>query len=122
MVLVDTSLWIRYLYGQAAYRPELDRLLAGDEVAGHDLIYGELLIGDCGGRRRFLSDYTRMHHANIVPHHEVVALVRHRALHGRGIGWIDVHLLASALAGGLQFWTADAPLAAIAKDLGIAYK
>jgi predicted nucleic acid-binding protein len=56
-----------------------------------------------------------------VPHVEVVEFVRSRQLHGRAIGWIDAHLLASALVGRLQLWTADPRLVAIARDLEIAY-
>jgi hypothetical protein len=43
-------------------------------------------------------------------------------LHGRGLGWIDVHLLASAIVGRLQLWTADSRFAGVAKELGIAYE
>ena len=122
MILIDTSVWIRYFFDQDPYANELERLLNLDNVAGHELVYGELLIGDRGGRSKFLSTYERMHQASMVPHQEVVALVRHRRLHGRGVGWIDIHLLASALAERLQLWTADQNLAAMAKDLGVAYK
>ena len=59
-----------------------------------------------------------MHRAPMVSHTEVVAFVRQRRLHGRGVGWSDAHLLASAL-GRLAFWTADARLAAVARQLGI---
>jgi hypothetical protein len=51
----------------------------------------------------------------------VVAFVRERDLHGRGVGWIDIHLLVSALVGRLQLWTADPRFAAVAKELGVAY-
>jgi predicted nucleic acid-binding protein len=122
MVLVDTSVWIRGLYGQASYVAEMHRLLASDEVAGHELVYGELLIGDRGGRAKLLVFYEQMYQAQTVPHHEVVALVRHRGLNGVGVSWIDVHLLASALIERMQFWTADGPLAAVAKNLGVAYR
>jgi predicted nucleic acid-binding protein len=122
MVLADTSVWIRALAGHALYAAEMHRLLAHDEVAGHELVYGELLIGDRGGRGNFLSVYEVMYQAAIVPHREVVTFVRHRGLHGLGVGWIDIHLLASALAERMQLWTADARLAAVAKTLGVAYK
>src|ERR1700730_3831570 len=115
MVLVDTSVWIRSLAGWAGYMAELDRLLGHDEVAGHELVYGELLIGDRGGRRKVLAAYELIHQAGSGPHHEVVAFARDRDLHGRGVGWIDVHLLASALVGRLELWTADRNLTAIAK-------
>ncbi len=122
MVLVDTSVWIRSLAGRAPFIAELDRLLGLDEVAGHELIYGELHIGDRAGRRKVLAAYELIHQASRVPHHEVVAFVRDRDLHGRGVGWIDAHLLASALAGRFQLWTADESLGAIAKELSVAYK
>jgi predicted nucleic acid-binding protein len=122
MILVDTSVWIRSLANRAPYRAELDRLLGLDEVTGHELVYGELLIGDRGGRRKLLAAYERMHQAGMVSHREVVAFVRDRDLHGRGVGWIDVHLLASAIVGRLQLWTADPRLSTVAKDLGVAYQ
>jgi predicted nucleic acid-binding protein len=120
-VLVDTSVWIRFLSNRAPYAAELEELLGRGEVSGHDFVYGELLIGDVGGRRQLLSDYEQMHQAPVVSHDDVVSFVRHRRLHGRGIGWIDAHLLASALVGHLTLWTTDPRLAALAKELGIAY-
>jgi predicted nucleic acid-binding protein len=122
MVLVDTSVWIRFLANRAPYAAGLDRLLDLDEVTGHELVYGELLIGDRGGRRKLLAAYEQMHQASTIPHSDVVAFVRHRGLHGRGVGWIDIHLLASAVVGRLQLWTADPRFSAVASELGIAYQ
>jgi predicted nucleic acid-binding protein len=121
-VLVDTSVWIRFLSNRAPYASRLDELLGHDEVSGHDFVYGELLIGDKGGRKALLAEYERMDHAPAVPHADVVAFVRDRKLHGRGIGWIDAHLLASALVGRLDLWTTDPALAAVATELGISYE
>lgn len=121
IVLVDTSVWIRFLSNRAPYATELDHLLSRDEVSGHDFVYGELLIGDKGGRKQLLASYEQMHQAPTVSHGEVVVFVRERRLHGRGIGWIDAHLLASALVGRLKLWTADPRLAMLAKEFGIAY-
>lgn len=121
IVLVDTSVWIRFLSNREPYATALDSLLSRDEVSGHDFVYGELLIGDKGGRKALLADYEHMHQAPIVPHDDVVGFVRNRRLHGRGVGWIDAHLLASALVGRLKLWTIDPALAALAKELGISY-
>lgn len=121
MVLVDTSVWIRFLANRAPYAEKLDELLALDQVLGHHLVYGELLIGDCGGRRGFLETYRSISQASTVPHLEVVELVRYRKLQGRGVGWIDVHLLASALVERVRLWTEDARLAELAVELGVAY-
>ncbi len=122
MVLVDTSVWIKFLANRPPYAGELDRLLSLDEVMGHDLVYGELLIGDVGGRRELLASYERMRQAEVVPHRDAAAFVRDRDLCGRGVGWIDVHLLASALVGRLRLWTVDARFFALAEALGVAYE
>jgi predicted nucleic acid-binding protein len=121
MVLVDTSVWIRFLAGREPYATELDSLLEKDEVAGHDLVFGELLIGDTGGRRKLLAAYEQMHQATTVPHAEVVDFVRERRLHGHGAGWVDVHLLASTIVGQYRLWTADPRLAALAEKFGVSY-
>jgi hypothetical protein len=122
MVLVDTSVWIRFLSNQSPFAGGLDRLLSQGEVWGHDFVHGELLIGDRGGRRQLLADYALMHQAPLAAHSDVVEFVRERRLHGRGIGWIDAHLLASALLGSLALWTADPRLAAVARELHVAFE
>lgn len=121
MVLVDTSVWVRFLSNRAPYADRLDELLTRREVSGHDFVLGELLTGDKGGRERLLADYALMHQAPLVPHGDVVEFVRQRRLHGRGIGWIDAHLLASALVGRVRLWTADSRLAVVAGELEIGY-
>jgi predicted nucleic acid-binding protein len=122
VVLVDTSVWIRFLAGREPYATGLDALLGTDEVAGHDLVFGELLIGDRGGRAKLLGAYAHMHHCDTVPHDELVEFVRQRRLFGRGVGWIDVQLLASAVVGRLELWTADQEFAAVARELRVAFK
>jgi predicted nucleic acid-binding protein len=122
MVLVDTSVWIRFLANRGPYAQELARLLSLNEVLGHDLVYGELLIGDRGGRRKLLAAYDQINQVKTVPHRDIVDFVRDRKLHGRGAGWIDVHLLAAALVSKAFLWTADAHLSALAREVGIAYK
>jgi len=122
MVLIDTSVWIRFLQNREPYFAELGRLLALDEVAGHDLVHGELLIGDKGGRSKLLAAYQLMRHAETLHHRDVVEFVRSRGLHGQGLGWIDIHLLASALAGRLRLWTTDARFLGVAQELGIAHR
>ena len=119
VVLVDTSVWIRAGANRQPFAGELDRLLGLEQVVGHDLIFGELLIGDSGSRRKMLEGYERMARATTVPHHVVVEFVQGRGFAGRGVSWVAVHLLASALVGRLTLWTADAPLAELAGELGI---
>jgi len=121
MVLVDTSVWIHFLRGNSSYASPLKNLLANEEVGGHELVFGELLIGDRGGRHEFLVNYGAMPSVDPASHREVVQFVRSHKLHGRGAGWIDVHLLAAALIGKVRFWTADERLATLAEELGVAY-
>lgn len=121
MVLVDSSVWIRFLGGRMPYAAALDSLLDKDEAAGHELIEGELLLGDLGARKDFLRSYGVIHRVPAVSPAEVVAFVRAHKLHGRGIGWIDAHLLASALVARVSFWTVDERLSGLANVLGVGY-
>ena len=101
---------------------ELDGLLERDEVAGHDLVYGELLIGDSGRRTRLLNSYDLIHWVPAIGHAEVAGFVRSHKLYGRGVGRIDAHLLASAIVADTPLWTADDRLATLATELGIGYR
>jgi predicted nucleic acid-binding protein len=121
VVLADTSVWIRSLRAEQLYTTEFDKLLSRKQIAGHSFIYGELLIGDCGGRTKLLSLYERLSQIDVVPHQHVVAFVRRRGLNGRGIGWIDAHLLASSVVNSVKLWTADTRLATLANELGVGY-
>lgn len=118
---MDTSVWIRALRGRAPFTKALRKLLEDEDVLGHDLVYGELLIGDRGGRASLLRDYARLTYVSSVSHADVVSFVRHHGLHGCGIGWIDAHLLASAILAGTRLWTADETLASFAFELKIAF-
>jgi predicted nucleic acid-binding protein len=122
MVLVDTSVWIRFLANRMPYAAELDRLLERDEAAGHDLVYGELLIGDAGGRMQLLHFYDLIYRVPAVAHGEVATFVQSHQMHGKGIGWTDAHLIASALVAGTSLWTADERLASLAGEAGIEYR
>jgi predicted nucleic acid-binding protein len=119
-VLVDTSVWIRFLTGRPPFAAQLDGLLEREEVLAHALVYGELLIGDSGRgaqRKALLSSYTKLPHAPNVTHDEIVDFVVARELRGQGIGWIDAQLIASALVAKAAFWTADENLRRIADRL-----
>jgi len=121
-VLVDTSVWIRSAIGRSPYDVELALLLSGERVVAHELVYGELLIGDLGGRAKMLRSYELIPRLDRVPHSVVVDFARANRLHGRGVSWIDVHLLASTIASRCLLWTADSSLATIASGLGVAYR
>ena len=118
-VLVDTSVWRRYFAGAPAVRP-LGSLLDEDSaVLVHPFVVGEMVLGGLSAREEAL--FGRLPAAAVVPHDEVLAFIRRRRLARRGIGWVDAHLLASALASGGALWSVDGDLSAAATDLGVGY-
>jgi predicted nucleic acid-binding protein len=118
-VLVDTSVWRRYFAGAPTVRA-LGNLLDEDgSVLVHPFVVGALVLGGLSAREEAL--FARLPSAAVVPHDEVLAFIRRRRLARRGIGWVDAHLLASALASGGVLWSVDGDLAAVASDLGVGY-
>jgi predicted nucleic acid-binding protein len=116
-VIADTSIWRRYFSGAAAVR-RLGSLLDEDGgVLMHPFIMGELVLGGLSTREERL--FARLPLAPVVPHDEMLELVRRRQLARRGIGWVDAHLLASALASAALLWSLDSALATAARDLEV---
>jgi hypothetical protein len=77
-------------------------------------------LGGLGPRRTaVIADLKRLPPSPLVPDEEVLELILARQFSGRGIGWVDVHLLASALVAGCGLWTFDGRLGAVARDLGV---
>lgn len=118
-VLVDTSVWRRYFSGTSSVRGLGDLLDEDGVVLAHPFIIGEMVLGGLSAREEHL--FMRLPSAGVVPHEEVLELVRRRRLARRGIGWVDAHLLASALTSSAALWSADADLSAVAADLGICW-
>jgi len=118
-VLVDTSVWRRYFAGAPVVKGLGDLLDEDGAVLVHPFVVGELVTGGLSVREEGL--FVRLPPAAVVPHDEVLAFVRRRRLARRGIGWVDAHLLASALASEGALWTVDEDLAAAARELGVGY-
>jgi predicted nucleic acid-binding protein len=120
LILVDTSVWIEFLR-RAPPRADLREALEAGEVATHPFVIGELALGSLGRRRgAILADLRLLPGLPVLGDGEVLAFVEARGLAGRGVGWVDVHLLAGALLAGATFWTLDARLARVAASLGLA--
>lgn len=119
MILVDTSVWVDHLHGGDA---RLASALNGGQVVVHPMVLGELACGTLRNRRDVLELLGNMPPAPRATDAEALALIERRALMGRGIGYIDVHLLAStALAGTARLWTRDKRLAAVAAELALGF-
>jgi predicted nucleic acid-binding protein len=118
MVLVDTSVWVSHLRDRNA---ELANLLNGGRVLCHPLIVGELACGNLKDRSAILSFLQLLPLSIEAEHHEILSFIENNNLMGKGAGYIDVHLLASAVLSGVPFWTLDKKLAQVADTLHIKY-
>lgn len=118
-VLVDTSVWRKYFAGVPAAWPLAALLDEDGAVITHSFVMGELVLGGLSERQEEL--FARLPRAATVSDAEALALVRRRRLARRRIGWVDVHLLASALTASARLWSLDAPLAAAAAELHVGY-
>ena len=120
MILVDTSVWIDHL---RSGEPGLEAALEGGRVLMHPFVLGELACGNLNNRGELLELLRDLPAAPTATDPEVLGLIERRALMGRGIGYIDVHLLASAaLADVGRLWTRDRRLAAAAAELELAFE
>jgi hypothetical protein len=121
--LVDTSVWVTAKRGRdPSLAKALAALVLADQVLGHDLVYLELLLGQGGDtRRQVLEDYRRLQKAVLLPSDEVAAFAQDQELANRGLGAVDVHLLAAARTEGARVWTLDGAMAKAAASLGLAY-
>ena len=116
MILVDTSVWVDHFRRGNA---RLAAVLEGAEVLCHPFVIGELACGDLGPRREILSRLAQLPQAPPASHEEVLAFIESRRLMGSGIGWVDAHLMSSAVLAGAPLWTLDKRLAEIARSLEI---
>jgi hypothetical protein len=120
VILVDTSVWIDHLHTSD---DQLAALLVGVEVASHPMVIGELALGTIRRRSTVLGLLQSLPMSPTASHDEVLRLVESRALFGRGLSLIDVHLLASALlVPGMLLWTRDRRLASAAASLGARFQ
>ena len=118
MILVDTSVWVDHLRGGDA---ALAELLERGAVLGHPFVIGEIACGNLSDRGAILALLQHLPQAVVAEADEVLAFINRHKLHGKGIGYVDAHLLAStALTGGTKLWTRDRRLHAMARELGCA--
>jgi hypothetical protein len=118
MVLVDTSVWVEHFrkgnIGLAA-------LLHDDHVICHPLIIGELACGNLKNRYEILSLLHALPMALHAEHEEVMRFIENYRLMEKGLGYIDIHLLASTMLTNVPLWTLDKRLNEVSSTLGIGY-
>ena len=114
ITLVDTSVWIDHL---RKGNPQLATLLNEGAVCCHRFVIGELACGTLRNRDELLGLLQALPEAQLAEHKEVLNFIVERKLAGRGLGWIDMHLLASALLENCKMWTFDKALRAAVTEL-----
>jgi len=117
VILADTSVWVAHLRSTS---PELARALEDGDVLGHSHVTGELACGTLHNRAVILALLADLPQAVHATHEEALECIERNRLHGKGLGWTDVHLLAAALLTPVRLWTLDAALAREARRCGVA--
>ena len=118
MILVDTSVWVDHL---RVGEPRVSELLERFEVAMHPFVLGELALGAIRARDVILAFLRALPSATVAEDDEVLEFISRSRLWGRGIGYVDAHLLAAVqLSPGTYLWTRDKRLRTIAGEFGVA--
>jgi len=118
VVLVDTSVWISHLRNGLL---PLKKLLLDGIVLCHPFIIGEIACGHLSNRLEILTLLGVLPQSKMAEHGEVFRFLHDRRLMGKGLGWVDMHLLASALLTRASLWTQDKALAFAAKELRLSF-
>ena len=119
MVLVDTSIWVTHLRQGSQ---QLEKLLMDAEVMCHPFIIGELACGNLKNRNEIIRLLHSLPMAETIEFDEFLFFIDKNHLMGKGIGFVDVHLLASTQLTGVLLWTADKRLKTAADQLDLAFK
>jgi predicted nucleic acid-binding protein len=117
VTLVDTSVWVDHLRnGDKRLKPLLEQGL----VLTHPFVIGEIALGHLRRRDTILAALRGLPRATTAQDHEVLQLIQHQNLFGLGIGYVDAHLLASAMLTQASLWTRDKRLGMVASQLSLA--
>ena len=120
MILVDSSVWIDHL---RAGEPALLELLNTGRVLVHPFVIGELACGNLKNRKAVLSLLQDLPAAPVATDEEVLFFIERQGLMGRGIGYVDVHLLSAVFMTGTgRLWTRDRRLRAVAESMRLVFK
>jgi predicted nucleic acid-binding protein len=117
VILVDTSVWVDHL---RRGEPALVALLERGDVLVHPFVVGELACGNLSNRTELLELLQQLPASTVAEHAEVMGFIEARRLYGRGIGYVDAHLLASAAMDQAPLWTRDQRLRDAASGLSLA--
>lgn len=118
MILADTNVWINHFRESDS---ELIAFLDVGFIACHPFIIGELACGTLGNRAEILMLLQALPTTPLVEPYEILEFIEKQSLMGRGLGYVDVHLLAAAILGNVLLWTLDRRLHEAASELRVSY-
>jgi predicted nucleic acid-binding protein len=116
VIIVDTSVWIDHFHHSSI---QLISFLEEGEVMTHPFIIGEIASGNLRNRSEVIGLFQALPHAASADNVEVLQFIEGQNLYGIGLGYIDLHLLASCKLEGCRFWTRDKRLKNAATNLDI---
>ena len=119
MILADTSVWVDHLRRTNA---TLSELLEAGKIVCHPFVIGELACGNIHNRSELLTHLAALDALPKAHDSEVLGLIDREELIGKGIGLIDLHLLASCLLGNAGLWTLDRRLRQAAIQLELTWE
>jgi predicted nucleic acid-binding protein len=114
LILVDTSVWVDHLRRGDA---QLVDLLESNAIIMHPFVIGEIVCGSLSDRVLTLELLHHLPSATVADADEVLGYIDRHRLHGKGIGYVDIHLLASTAISGAILWTRDKRLRVVAREL-----
>jgi predicted nucleic acid-binding protein len=117
VILVDTSIWVDHLRDGDA---DLVALLMSNQVLVHGMVIGEIALGQLKQRKMILDLLLDLPTSKMAQDFEVLEAIDRHEISGTGIGYVDVHLLTSAMLSNAKIWTRDKKLLAVARKLGLA--
>jgi predicted nucleic acid-binding protein len=118
MILADTSVWVNHFRQDDPY---LRQSLLDGQILMHPFVIGEIACGNLSSRQKLLSDLRRLPSVIPAEQDEVLGFLEQNQLFGKGITWVDAHLLASARLSACRLWTLDVRLSAAANRLRLGY-
>lgn len=116
MILADTCVWIDHIRKE---NQSFSHALSNGSILAHEYVIGELSTGNLSNRAEQLGTYLLMQRATTASFDEVFQMIEQHRLWGKGLGWTDAHLLASARLDAVALWTFDHALIAAARVMGI---
>lgn len=118
MILADTSVWADHL---RLSEPILAELLVRGEVVMHPFVLGEIALGYIRKRSQWMLALSELPAVHVADPEEVLQMIEQRKLVAQGVGYVDVHLLATTLTSpGVRLWSRDRRLRDMASEFGIA--